>query len=346
VALHELWPEAPVYTLVHDPAAMGETFADWDIRTSFLQRLPGGVRHHQKLIALMPRAVESLRFDEFDLIVSDSSAWVKSLRFGPGAVHVCYCHSPARFLWHWSDEYIRSLPAGRVAKWAARAMVPRLRAWDLRTCTRPTHYLANSRTAAERIRQFFGLEATVIEAPVNTARFTPEDVDEDHYLVVGALNPYKRVDLAIEAFNELRLPLLVVGDGALMPRLRELAGPTVKLLGKVSEEDLRRYYARYRAFIMPQEEDFGIAPLEAMSAGRPVIAYGAGGALETVVERETGLFFAEQTPQALIEAVRRFQSASFDKQRCRRRALEFDTARFKQRVWDYVSHVTAGEGEA
>jgi glycosyltransferase involved in cell wall biosynthesis len=340
--LHGLWPEAPVYTLVHDPQAMGEQCAGWDIRASFLQRLPGGVRHYQKLFALMPWAVERLPLAGYDLVISSSSAWVKSVPTRPGATHVCYCHSPARFLWHWSEEYIASLKAGGAAKWAVRKLLPRLRAWDRRTAQRPTHYVANSETVRRRIRKYWDRDATVIPPPVETAGFVPEDVDEDYYLVVAALTPYKSVDLAIEAFNQLGRPLVVVGDGPQRADLERLARPNVRLVGKVLEADVRRLFARCRAFVMPQEEDFGLAAVEAMSAGRPVIAYGAGGALETVLEDQTGLFFRPQTPEALVGAVRRFEGMSLDKARCRERALQFDTERFKQRFSQFVAeHTTA-----
>jgi len=338
--LHELWPEAPVYTLVHDPQAMGDHCAGWDIRTSILQRIPGGVRHYQRLFALMPWAVERLPLADYDLVISSSSAWVKSVRTRPGATHVCYCHSPARFLWHWSEEYIDTFKAGGAGKWAARKLIPRLRAWDRRTAQRPTHYVANSETVRERIRRYWERDATVIPPPVETGGFVPEDVDEDYYLVVAALTPYKSVDLAIEAFNELGRPLVVVGDGPLRRDLEQLAQPDVRLLGKVPEGDVRRLYARCRAFVMPQEEDFGIAAVEAMSAGRPVIAYGAGGAVEAVVEDETGVFFREQTTAALVDAVRRFEGMRFDKTRCRERALQFDTERFKRRFSQFVAERT------
>jgi len=334
--LHEMWPAAPVYTLVHDPEAMGPEFADWDIRTSFIQRLPGGVRHYQKLIALMPAAVERLPLGEYDLVISDSSAWTKSARQREGARHVCYCHSPARFLWHWSDEYVASLAANAVAKGLARAIIPGLRRWDKRTARRPTHLLANSAAVRERIRRYWEREAEVIHPSVDTDSFRPEDGDEEYYLVVAALNAYKRVGLAVEAFTELGKPLVVIGEGPLRRQIEQQAGPSIRLLGKVPEEELRRHYARCRAFVMPQEEDFGLAPVEAMSSGRPVIAYGAGGALETVVAGETGVFFQEQTPTSLVEAVRRFEGLSFTKARCRARALEFDTERFKERFRAYV----------
>jgi glycosyltransferase involved in cell wall biosynthesis len=339
--LHDMWPAAPIYTLVHDPVAMGPEFADWDVRPSFIQRLPGGVRHYQKLIALMPAAIERLRLDEYDLVVSDSSAWTKSARQREGATHVCYCHSPARFLWHWSEEYINSLDASRLAKGLAKAWLPGLRRWDKRTAGRPTHLIANSGAVRDRIRRYWERDAEVIHPSVDTDSFLPEDCDEDYYLAVAALNAYKKVDLAVETFTQLGKPLVVIGDGPLRRQIEQSAGPTVRLLGKVSEDELRRHYARCRAFVMPQEEDFGLAPVEAMSAGRPVIAYGAGGALETVVADETGVFFDRQTPASVADAVARFERLSFSKVRCRERAREFDTERFKQRFSAFVDDAMA-----
>lgn len=341
MVLHEMWPQAPVYTLVYDAEAMGPEFSDWDIRTSFIQRIPGGIKHYQKLIALMPAAVERLRLTGYDLIISDSSAWVKSARQRPDAIHICYCYSPARFLWHWSKEYIASLPTVAPAKWVARGMLPALRWWDKRTAQRPTHLIAISAAVRERIRSYWGRDAVIIHPPVDTSSFQPEDCDEDYYLVVAALNPYKKVDLAVEAFNKLRKPLVVIGDGPMRAHIGRIAGPTITLRGKVTEEELRRYYARCRAFVMPQEEDFGLAPVEAMSAGRPVIAYAAGGALETVVDGETGVLFREQTVESLIQAVRQFESNYFDKARCRARAEEFDTQHFRKRFEAFVASAMA-----
>lgn len=339
-ALHDLLPDAPVYTLVYDPEAMGEPFVTWDIRPSLLQRIPGGVRHYQKLIALMPRATERLPLLEYDLVISSSSAWVKSVRTRDDAVHVCYCHSPARFLWHWSDEYLGSLHLGQVSRWALQQLIARLRAWDLRTANRPTQYVANSETVRERIRRYWQRDATVIWPPVDTDRFLPEDRDEGYYLVVAALNPYKSVDLGVEAFNELGRPLVVIGDGPMRQELEARARPNITFAGKVPEDGLPRYYARCRAFVMPQEEDFGIAPVEAMSAGRPVIAYGGGGALETVVDGETGVFFGAQSVDSLGDAVRRFESLTFSKEQCRRQARKFDTSRFQERFRELLAQAT------
>ena len=338
--LHKLYPQAPVYTLLHDAEKMGDVVGDWDIRTSFLQKLPGTRRLHRQLFLLMPLAVELLNLHEYDLVISASSAWVKNVRPAPDAKHICYCYSPARFLWFWSQQYIGRLPARPVAKGLVRAMLPGLRWWDHRGSRRVSHFVAISQTVKRRIRRYFNRDAEVIYPPVDTDRFLPAHEDEDFFLIVSALNPYKRIDLAIETFNRLDLPLVVIGDGPEYERLCTRAGPTVKLLGWCDDREVEHHLSRCRAFIMPQEEDFGIAPLEAQSAGRPVIAYRAGGALETIVEDETGLFFAEQTPDSLGEAVHRFRAMRFDKQRCRANALRFSTDRFHREFMGFVEKVT------
>ena len=338
--MHDLYPHAPVYTLLFDAAKMSNTVEGWDIRTSFLQKLPGALRLHRKLFPLMPLAVELLNLRQYDLVISSSSAWVKNVRHAPQATHICYCYSPARFLWFWSEQYLNSLRAGPATRWLVRAMLPGLRWWDKRGTPRVSHFVAISRTVQQRIRQYFGRDSVVIYPPVDTERFVPVAEDEDYFLIVGALNPYKRVDVAVETFNRLGLPLVIIGDGPEYERLQALAGPTVQLLGWREDEEVEYHIARCRAFIMPQEEDFGIAPLEAQSAGRPVIAYGAGGVLETIVENQTGLLFSEQTPDSLCEAVQRFPTMSFDKQQCRDNALRFTTGRFREEFAEFVENVT------
>jgi len=324
---HELYPQAPVYTLLYDAEKMDPATADWDIRTSFLQKIPAARRLHRKLFALMPLAVERLG--------------LRNVRTSPDALHICYCHSPARFLWHWTDEYVRGLPGGPLVHAAVKALLPALRQWDKYGTRRVTKFVANSTIVQQRIRRYFGREATVIHPPVDTERFQPAGEQEDYFLIVSSLNPYKRIDLAIAAFNQLGLPLMIIGQGPEYERLKRLAGPTVKLLGWRNDEEVSYLMARCRAFVMPQEEDFGIAPLEAQSCGRPVIAYGAGGALDSIVDGETGLLFRPQTPRSLSEVVRRFEQMDFAAQACRRNALRFGVQRFKREFSDFVEKVWA-----
>ncbi|MGD9497179.1 MAG: glycosyltransferase [Armatimonadota bacterium] len=334
--LHEMWPEAPVYTLLYDPERMEERLREWDIRTSLLQDIPGALSLYKALYFLMPVAIDHLDLSEHDLIVSSSCGWSKSAPQREGALHVSYVHSPARFLWFWAREYIDTLRVGPLAKALVRISVPPLREWDRRTAMRPQHLVCNSETTRRRIREAWGRDATVIHPPVNTEQFQPGGDPEDYYLVVCTLNPYKRVDVAVQAFNRLGLPLVVIGDGPDLEVLERSAAQNVTFLGKVPDDEIAGWYARCRAFVMPQEEDFGIAPLEAQACGRPVIAYRGGGALETVIEGTTGVFFDAQTPESLIEAVARFDAAQFSPEACRNNALSFGVDRFKQQFGDYV----------
>ncbi len=348
--LHEMYPEAPVYTLLYDADRMEDRLRSWDIRTSLLQDIPGALRLYRKLFFLMPAAIDHLDLSEYDLVMSSSCGWSKSAPQAKGALHIAYVYSPARFLWFWAQEYIRTLRTNFVAKGLVRASLPPLRDWDRRTAQRPQHMVCISETTRRRLREAYQRDATIIYPPVDTERFVPANEDGEYFLAVATLNPYKRLDLAIEAFNRLRLPLVVIGDGPEYQYLKQRAGPTVQMLGKVPDEEIVNYYARGRAFIMPQEEDFGIAPLEAQSCGRPVVAYRAGGATETVIEGETGLFFEEHTPEALVEAVGRFEAMSFDKQACRNNALSFSVEGFKRRLGQYVQdrweeHVKTGNGQ-
>ncbi len=334
--LHDMYPDAPVHTLLYDPDKMEARLREWDIRTSLLQDIPGALSLYKKLYFMMPVGIDYMDLSEYDLVLSSSCGWSKSAPQREGALHVSYVHSPARFLWFWADEYISTLRANPLVKAAVRATIPPLRDWDARTAMRPQHMVCNSLTTQQRIREAWGREADVIHPPADTEKFAPGGEDGDYFLAVCTLNPYKRADVAVEAFNQLGLPLVVVGDGPELEYLRKQASPNVKLVGKVSDEEIVNYYARCRAFIMPQEEDFGIAPLEAEACGRPVIAYRAGGALETVVDGQTGLFFDRQEPASLIDAVKRFERESFSQEACREQALRFSIDEFRRKLGEYV----------
>ncbi|MGD9519064.1 MAG: glycosyltransferase [Armatimonadota bacterium] len=335
--MHACFPDAPIFTLLYDPERMGPPWRDLDVRTSWLQCLPGALRLYQRLYLLMPLAVESLRVGPCDVVLSSSSAWAKNLRPPAGALHICYCYTPARFLWHWRQEYVRSLRLSAPLRLLVRASLPVLQSWDWRGSGRVHAFLAISRTVQERIERYYCRKSEVVYPPVDTDRFVPDGAGPDDYLlVVSTLNPYKRVDLAIEACNRLGVPLKVVGDGPEFERLAARAGPTVEMLGKVSEDRLAGLYACCRGFLMPQEEDFGIASVEAQATGRPVVAYAAGGALETVVDGRTGLFFYEQTADALVDTLRRFDSTSFSVEACRENALRFSRERFQGELRETV----------
>jgi glycosyltransferase involved in cell wall biosynthesis len=278
----------------------------------------------------------------YDVVISSSSAFAKNVRPAPGALHVCYCHSPMRFAWNYRD-YARRERLGRAAGALLWPVVRSVRLWDAAGTRRVDHLIANSRAVAERIARFYGREATVIHPPVDTAAIAPTSGDpDDFYLLLTRLVPYKRLDVVVEAFTRLGLPLRVAGEGRDRAALERLAGPNVTFLGRVSDEEKARLYQRCRATLFPAEDDFGIAQVEAQAAGRPVIAYRAGGALETVVEGVTGVFFDQQTPEAVIGAVRRLAARRFDPAAIVAHARSFDAAVFRRKMGDFVASKVEG----
>lgn len=336
-ALCRLFPTAPVYTSIYDRARMVD-YHQVSVRTSFMQRLPGVTRHHQAYLPLYPLAFERLDLRDHDLIISSSSAWAKAARPPVGVPHLCYCHAPMRFAWSYRD-YIQGEAVPRLAGSALRPAMALLRRYDVATARRVTRFIANSRAVAARIARCYGREAVVIHPPVDTARFRIAAKAGDSFLIAQRLAPYKRLDLAIDAFNQLGLPLTIVGDGRARADLERRAGPTIQFAGRLSDDALAEAFARCRAYIVPGEEDFAIAPVEAQAAGRPVIAYGAGGVLDTVVPGQTGIFFDEQTPAALARAVRAFETMTVNPAAIRTHALQFDTAVFERRIWDEVQRL-------
>lgn len=324
---------APLYTLVDDGRPLTTAISACRVHTSPLQRLPGAAgRWRRAYLPLMPWAVERLHVAPCDLLISTSSAVMKSIRPPAGARHLCYCHSPARYLWEQTDDY-RAGRGGRLRVAALRAVGGRLRRWDRRTADRVTRFVANSAHTARRIERCYGREASVVHPPVRTSEITPEPEvpREDWYLVVSALEPYKRTDIVVEAAGRGGFELRVAGSGSQFAALSKRAGAGVTMLGRVSDRDLLRLYRRARALIFAQEEDFGIVAVEAQAAGCPVIAYGAGGALESVTER-TGLHFPEQTADAVVEAVRAFEPRTFSAGDCRANAERFSAEQFDAKM--------------
>jgi len=339
----ELFPDADLVTLLHVKGRMSPTIERMNIRTSFVQWLPFAESKYRNYLPFFPRAIESLDFSGYDFILSSSHCVAKGATPRSDALHVCYCYTPMRYVWDLYDEYFGPDRVGWLKGKIIARCAKRLRAWDAASSERVHHFVAISRHVAERIKRHYGRESDVICPPVDCAMFAPSERQGDYFLIVSALAPYKRVDPAVEAFNRLGLKLKIVGAGPEAERLKALAEPNVEFLGWQSDEALRGFYAECRALIFPGEEDFGITPLEAMASGRPVIAYGKGGALETVVapgglEPPTGLFFREQTADALVEAVRQFErlEGAFSKADLRAHALKFDRPIFKQKVDEYV----------
>jgi glycosyltransferase involved in cell wall biosynthesis len=308
------------------------------VRTTWLQRLPFVRKYSRALLPLMPRAFAALDLRPYEVAVSITTAFAKSLSPRPGTRHVCYCNTPPRYLWDLADEYLDHRFGGRLL----RPVVTALRAADLRAAETVDQFVANSDNVAQRIRRAYGRDSIIIYPPVNTTYFQPAEVPtNDFYLVVSRLVRYKRIDLAVAACNRLRRKLVIVGEGPERARLQDLAGPTITFLGKRSDEEIRGLYANCRAFLFPGLEDFGISPVEAQSAGRPVVAFGRGGATETVLDGVTGMFFPEQTVDSLVEAVMRLEASSFDPVACRQNALRFDASVFRDRLSEVIQRVAS-----
>ena len=344
----ELFPEAPLFTLLHVPGSVSPTIEHRRIVTSFVQRLPGAARRYRYYLPLFPAAVARFDLRGFDVIISLSHCAAKAVRRPPGAMHVCYCFTPMRYIWDMYEDYF-----GRDAGVATRLLMPpvaaALRRWDRRT-DGVDRFVAISGHIAGRIRRIYGREADVLHPPVDVARFLPAAAPHDYYLVVSALVPYKRVDLAVQAAGRLGRRLLVVGSGPEERRLRALAGPGVEFLGWRPDAEVAGLYAGCRAVLFPGVEDYGIVPLEAAAAGRPTIALGRGGVRETMVdldapgEAPTAVFFGEQTVDALVDAVRRFEAAGdrFDPATVRRHAERFDRPQFTARLREYLEGCRSG----
>ncbi|MBI3956775.1 MAG: glycosyltransferase [Candidatus Kerfeldbacteria bacterium] len=339
-AFQELYPDAPTYTLVHNHDRANPSFLHKDIRTSFIQKMPYGVKKYQWYLPLMPLAVERFDLMDYDVVLSSASAFAKGVITRPDAVHICYCHSPTRYLWSDTHQYIDALPYNRMIKRAILMLFPYLRQWDRLAADRVDHFIANSKTVQNRIRKYYHRDSTIIYPPVDVDAFSVSDDVEKYFLTGGRLVAYKRYDLTIQAFNRLGLPLLVFGAGPEEKRLRAMAKNTITFLGRVDDRRLRRLMSRAMAFIHPQEEDFGITPVESMAAGRPVIAYGKGGALETVRPGVTGVFFEEQSWEALADAVLRFRHADFNPVVIQARAAEFGRPQFAARIRHFLARQT------
>lgn len=346
MAFHEIFPDAPVYTSIYDPQRVDPVFQKMDIRTSFMQKLPLVTRHHQPYLPLYPFAMENLDLRGYDLVLSSSSAFGKGVITRPETLHICYCHTPMRWCWNY-DEYVEREHLGKVARSVLPLMITGLRIWDQTSAMRVDHFIANSPVVAERIRKYYRREAAYIPPPVDASRFPfdPAIVPDDYFLILSRLVPYKRIDLAIQACNQLQLPLVIIGGGRDLDRLKQMAGPTIRFMGRLSDEEVIHYITHCRAFLFPGEEDFGITPLEAQACGRPVIAYGAGGALASIIDGITGRFFEEQTVESLAAVLATFDERLFDPNVIHSHALEFDMPLFRRRILQLVE-AKLSEGKA
>jgi glycosyltransferase involved in cell wall biosynthesis len=351
--LAEMFPQADIFTLVLDRDSLSPGLRSRRITCSFLQKLPRAARHHQKLLPLFPLALEQFQLDHYDLVISSESGPAKGVITRPLTLHVCYCHTPLRYVWDMYHHYRAAAPGGTLGRALYAWVANYVRQWDYAAAARVDYFVASSHNGAARIRKHYRREAEVIYPPVDVGSFSPTNSQDDFYLVVSPLVPYKRVDLAIAACNAMKRQLLVIGEGEASAGLRKVAGPTITFLGYQPDEVVRDRYRRCRAFLFPGEEDIGLTPIEAQASGRPVIAYGRGGALETVEgffvgepprpEVATGIFFGQQSVESLVEAMRVFESveARFSPVFIRAHAQRFDVSRFKREMFEFIENKLA-----
>ncbi|OGL65804.1 hypothetical protein A3B21_01060 [Candidatus Uhrbacteria bacterium RIFCSPLOWO2_01_FULL_47_24] len=334
-AFAEIWPEAPIFVLFHDKKRWPE-FRGRSINTSVLQDMPGVLKYYRWTLPLMPAATEHHDLGEFDVVLSSASAFAKGIVTRPDALHICYCHTPTRYLWTDTHSYIKDLRTNRFIKFMLPFFLTSLRMWDRTSALRVDKFIANSQTVAKRIKKYYEREADIMYPAVDCSKFYISPTVGNYYLAGGRLVAYKRFDLAIEVFNRLKLPLVIFGTGPYEDRLRKMAKSNVKFLGHISDDEKSKLLSQCIAFIHPQLEDLGLLPLEVMASGRPVVAYGRGGALETVVEGKTGTFFHEQSWEALLDAMLNFKPEQFNAQEIRAWAEQFDLQPFKKRIKEYV----------
>ncbi len=340
-ALH-LFPDADIFTHVYDPAGVSEVIRERPVRTTFIGRLPASRKLYQKYLPLMPLALEELDLSGYDLVISFEAGPAKGVITGPDALHVCYCHSPMRYLWDAYPAYKRS--AGWLSRLAMPIFFPRLRIWDVASAARVDHFIANSEFVRRRIMKVYRRDASVVYPPAPVGRFEVSSDVGPGYLWVGELAPYKRADIAVAAFTQLGLPLTVVGDGAMSRSVRRDAGANIRFISRLDFAGLRRAYAQCRALVFTAEEDFGIVPVEVMASGRPVLAYGAGGALETVIPEVTGMLFRPQTVDGLIEGIQRLEAwlPRFDPRNAVKHAAGFSEQRFRSNLLDALKRAADG----
>ncbi len=342
----DMFPEAPIYTLLYEEKNVTKYFKDRHVETSIIQKLPGGVKHYQWYLFFMPMAVEFFDLSAYDLVISDTSSFAKGVITKPDCLHICYCHTPTRYLWSDTHQYINELKYNKWLKKIISLILNRIRLWDRLAADRVDVFIANSVTVKQRIAKYYRRTSTVIYPPVETEKFSISDLSQqapaDKYFLAGCrLAPYKRVDLVVEAFKKIGadFKLKIFGDGVDLERLKMLAkdAANIEFLGRVSEEEKAKLFQGAQAFINPQEEDFGITVVESMASGRPVIAYRKGGATETVIEGQTGLFFDEPTADSLIAVLHKFKDIDFKPLEIRAHAEKFSVANFNSQITDFIA---------
>lgn len=337
-ALCELFPQADLFTHVYDPDAISQTIKRHKVTTTFIQKLPKATKKYQSYLPLMPLALEQLDLRDYDLIISSESGPAKGVITRPDALHICYCHTPMRYVWDMYSDY--KATAGTLKRLLMPPLIHYLKMWDYVSAGRVDYFIANSNFVAARIAKHYRRPAEVIHPPVATSDFSLSHEHEDFYLVLGQLVGYKRVDIAVEAFNHLGKRLIIIGEGEALSDIRRIAKSNVEVLGRQPFSIIKGHLSKCRALIFPGVEDFGIVPVEAMACGKPVIAFKAGGALETVIDGTTGLFFEHQTSESLIAAVQRFEliESSFEPFRITKHACTFDKHVFKSKISEFIKN--------
>jgi len=337
---HEMFPEAPIYTLLYKQDNIDKNFPDAKIESSIIQKLPGGVSHYRWYMALMPMAVEFYDLSGYDLVLSSTSSFAKGVITSPDTLHICYCHTPTRYVWSDTHQYINELSYNKYFKKVISLVLNYIRIWDRSAADRVDKYIANSRTVRKRIKKYYKQDSEIIYPSIEEEKFSISETHEDFYLAGSRLVPYKRIDIVVRAFKNNGKKLKIFGDGIDLERLKEIAGKAqnIEFLGRVSDEKRKELFSKCRAFINPQREDFGITIVEAMASGRPVIAFGSGGATETVVEGKTGLFFASESTGQVEDAVKRFEGGGYvwNSEEIRNHALKFSKSNFKKQMKEFI----------
>lgn len=332
-----LFPDAPIYTSVYDQKNLGHIFPAEKVKTSFMQKIPGVLRHYRKLLSLMPRAFEEFDLSGYDLVLSSSSSCAKGILTGASTLHISYVHSPMRYAWDLYPEYLRS--SGVFTRMGMRRQMPEIRQWDALSSMRVDRLVANSREVASRIRKTYRREPVVLHPPIRTDLFTPgrAENNRDYYYVLSRFIPYKRIDIAIAACNQLGRRLVITGSGPLEKKLRQIAGPTIEFTGSLPDSGIRDYYRGCKAFLFPGFEDFGMTPVEAQACGKPVLAYGHGGVLDSVLPGVTGVFFAEQSTESLIKGIQDLESREWNSGKIRAHAENFSSGEFRRKLSEFIT---------